>query len=52
MAEQIQRQRAQQMQAAQGMEQMNQASQAAKNLGSTPMGESDALTALLGGPAQ
>lgn len=51
-AGQIQRQRAQQMQAAQGMEQMNQASQAAKNLGSTPMGESDALTALLGGPAQ
>ena len=48
-AEQIQRQRAQQMQMAQGVEQMNQASQAAKNLGSTPMGESDALTALIGG---
>lgn len=48
-AEQIQQQRAKQMQMAQGVEQMNQASQAAKNLGSTPMGESDALSALIGG---
>jgi hypothetical protein len=51
-AELIQKQRAQQAQQAQGMEQMNMASQAAKNLGSTPMGESDALSSLLGGIAQ
>ena len=48
-AQLIQKQRAQQAQQAQGMEQMNAASQAAKNLGSTPMGESDALSALMGG---
>ncbi len=48
----MQAQRAKQMAAAQGMEQLNQASQAARNLGGSQMGQSNALEALLGGVTQ